>query len=67
VINVRPGKDIRQRMSLMPDFAWDLMIAQYSSDKLEPAKYKGPFAQYSDYTMDHIPPEWKKWPSDNAE
>ncbi len=67
VINLRPGQDIKQRMSLMPDFAWDLMIAQYSSDELEPAKYKGPFAQYSDYTMEHIPAEWKKWPADNAE
>ena len=40
VINVRPGHDIKQRMSLMPDFAWDLMIAQYSTDELEPPKYK---------------------------
>ena len=67
VLNLRPGHDVKQRMALMPDFAWDLMIAQYSNDETEPPKYKGPFAQFSDFTMAHIPPEWRKWPSDDAE
>ena len=67
VLNLRPGQDIKQRMALIPDFGWDLMIATYSTDELEPPKYTGPYAQFSDFTMDHIPPAWKKWPADNAE
>ena len=67
VFNLRPGQDIKQRMALMPDFAWDVIVSSYTTDEVEPPKYKGPFAQFSDFTMDHIPPEWKKWPADNAE
>jgi ribonuclease Z len=67
VLNLRPGEDITQRMALMPDFAWDVIVAEATADEMAPAKYKGPFAQFSDFTMDHIPREWKKWPTDNAE
>jgi ribonuclease Z len=67
VLNLRPGQDIRQRMGLIPEFGWDLMINTHSSDELQPPKYKGPYAQFSDFTMNHIPPAYKKWPSDNGE
>jgi len=64
VLNLRPGQDIKQRQALIPDFGWDLSISEYSADELATPKYHGPYAQFSDYTMDHIPPAYKKWPSD---
>ncbi len=67
VLNLRPGQRIRQRMALMPDFGWDVMYNGYPSDQIAAPKYSGPFAQFSDFTMAHIPPEWKKWPTDEEE
>jgi ribonuclease Z len=60
VLNVRPGQPIKQRMALIPDFAWDLGSMTYPSDAYATPKYNGPYAQFSDFTMRHIPPEYKK-------
>jgi ribonuclease Z len=64
VLNLRPGEDIKQRMALIPDFGWDLSISEYTTDDFTKPKYTGPYAQFSDWTMDHIPPAYKRWPSD---
>jgi ribonuclease Z len=58
--SVRPGEPVKQRMALIPDFGWDLATKSYPPDEVAPSKYDGPYAQFSDYTMKHILPGYKK-------
>jgi len=60
VLNLRPDESIKQRMALIPGFGWDLGTKNYPPDEVAPPKYDGPYAQFSDYTMRHILPGYKK-------
>lgn len=60
VLNLRPGEPIKQRMALMSDFGWDLATKSYPPDEVAPSKYDGPYAQFSDFTMKHILPAYKR-------
>ncbi len=57
VFNLQPGHAIKQRQALTSDFAWDLTTKSYVG-AAEP-KYDGPYAQFSDFTMNHILPGYK--------
>lgn len=59
VLNLRPGQPIKQRMALIPDFGWDLATKVYPEAVMAKSKYDGPYAQFSDYTMEHILPGYK--------
>jgi ribonuclease Z len=58
VLNLRPGQPIKQRMGLVSEYPWDINTKTY--DNLAPPKYDGPYAQFSDFTMKGILPEYKK-------
>jgi ribonuclease Z len=60
VLNLRPGKPIKQRMALTADAAWDLGTKTYLPEAYAAPKYDGPYAQFSDFTMKHILPPYKK-------
>ena len=60
VLNVRPDEPIKQRLALIPDFGWDLGTKTYPADEVAPPKYDGPYAQFSDFTMRHILPAYKR-------
>jgi ribonuclease Z len=60
VLNLRPGERIKQRQALIPDFGWDVSTKSYPPDQVAPSKYNGPYAQFSDFTMKHILPAYKK-------
>jgi ribonuclease Z len=57
VLNLRPGEPIKQRMALISPVAWDLGTKSY--DNPAPPKYDGPYAQFSDFTMNGILPGYK--------
>jgi ribonuclease Z len=60
VLNLRPGERIKQRLALIPDFGWDVNTKSYPSEDVAPSKYDGPYAQFSDFTMKHILPAYKR-------
>jgi ribonuclease Z len=60
VLNLKRGEPIKQRMALTSDFAWDLTTKVYKPWEETDPKYDGPYAQFSQYTMDHILPGYKR-------
>ena len=59
VLNLRPGEPIKQRMALISPVAWDLGTKTYPADEYAPPKFDGPYAQFSDFTMNGILPGYK--------
>jgi ribonuclease Z len=59
VLNLKPGEEITQRQALTSDFAWDLTTKGYKPSEVADPKYRGPYAQFSAYTMRHILPGYK--------
>lgn len=58
VLNLQPGRPIKQRQALIPSAAWDVATKFYPKYALP--KYNGPYAQFSEFTMKHILPKYKR-------